>query len=111
MNVQIFQALAEPSRFSIVELLHGKPRSVGEIGEKLHIRQPQVSKHLKVLSDAGLVAVHPDAQKRVYALRPETLKKLDTWLSTYRTLWEERFDMLALAIADNKKIVGRKESL
>ncbi len=87
-------ALAEPNRRQIVELLRRKPRAVGEIVERLGLRQPQVSKHLRVLSDAGLVQAHPVAQQRIYSLRAQPLKELDEWLEPYRRAWDERFDQL-----------------
>jgi DNA-binding transcriptional ArsR family regulator len=91
---ETFSALAEPNRFQIVELLHQKPRPVGEIADSLKIHQPQASKHLRVLSKAGLVKVFPNAQQRIYALQPKPFKELDSWLESYRELWEERFDKL-----------------
>ena len=90
----ILSALAEPNRLQIVELLRDGPRSVGEIVERLGMPQPQVSKHLRVLSEAGVVEVHPIAQRRIYALRPEALKQLETWVSSYRHVWEEQYDRL-----------------
>ncbi len=80
MNVQTFSALAEPNRLAIVELLLEEPLPVGKIAEKLKLNQPQTSKHLRVLSDAGLVDVHPIANRRIYKLRPEPFQELDRWL-------------------------------
>lgn len=94
MNLVTLQALAEPNRFHIVELLREKPRPVGELADTLHIRQPQVSKHLKVLADAGIVEVHPKANQRIYELSPEKFQEMDKWLEKYRNLWGERFDRL-----------------
>lgn len=91
---ETLSALAEPTRFHIVELLHQKPRPVGEIAYKLNLRQPQASKHLRVLSKAGLVKVHPNAQQRIYVLQPKPFKELTSWLESYRELWEEKFDQL-----------------
>src|SRR3979490_718981 len=85
------RALAEPSRFQIVELLRDGPRPVGDMVDRLHLRQPQVSKHLRVLSDAGLVDVRVDAQRRIYALRPAPLQELEAWLDRYRRIWESNF--------------------
>jgi DNA-binding transcriptional ArsR family regulator len=85
-------ALAEPNRLQIVELLLDGPRPVGEIVDKLGLRQPQVSKHLRVLNDAGLVDVRPVAQQRIYSLKPQPFKELDDWLRSYRRLWEQRYD-------------------
>jgi DNA-binding transcriptional ArsR family regulator len=94
MNVQIFSALAEPNRLDIVNLLLDGPLPVGEIAEKLDLNQPQTSKHLRVLCDAGLVKVHPVANRRIYSLRPEPLQELDRWLDSYRRMWEARMDRL-----------------
>ena len=112
MNPVVFQALAEPNRFYIVELLRDKPRPVGELADTLHIRQPQVSKHLKVLADAGIVEVHPQANQRIYELSPKKFQEIDRWLEKYRKLWEERFDRLDAFLQREKqkevKKYGRK---
>ncbi|MBM7117103.1 ArsR/SmtB family transcription factor [[Archangium] primigenium] len=92
--IETFAALSEPNRFRIVELLRSGPHAVNDIGERLQLNQPQVSKHLRVLKEAGLVDVHPRAQQRLYALRAESLRQLHVWLEGYRQLWEERFDQL-----------------
>ena len=84
---ETFAALAEPNRFRIVELLRGGPRAVNDIGERLQLNQPQVSKHLRVLKEAGLVEVQPRAQQRLYELRAERLRELQEWLERYRRLW------------------------
>lgn len=89
-----FAALAEPNRFRIVELLRTGPQPVGEIGDALGLRQPQVSKHLRVLKDAGLVDVQPAAQQRLYELRGARFQELSRWLEQYRELWIERLDAL-----------------
>ena len=100
-------ALAEPNRLRIVELLRDKPRPVGEIARRLRLRQPQVSKHLRVLSDAGLVDVRPVAQQRIYQLRLEPFNELDKWLATFRRAAEERFDRLDELISQRKAKKGR----
>src|SRR5258708_35514015 len=89
-----FRALAEPNRFQIVELLRAGPRPVGDMVDRLRLRQPQVSKHLRVLSEAGLVDVRVDAQRRIYALRPAPLRELEVWVERYRPIWEENFQRL-----------------
>src|SRR5437870_6861015 len=99
---EILSALAEPNRLQIVELLRRKPLAVGEIVERLGLRQPQVSKHLRVLSDAGLVEVRPLGQQRIYRLRAQALKELDGWLDPYRRTWNERFDQLDDVLRDLK---------
>jgi DNA-binding transcriptional ArsR family regulator len=103
MDITSFAALAEQNRFHIVELLREKPYPVGEIADRLHIRQPQASKHLKVLADAGIVYVRPLANQRIYALSPKKFQELDQWLEKYRTLWQERFDRLDTLLQNEKK--------
>ena len=92
--METLQALAEPNRFQIVELLRDGPRPVGDMVHRLGLRQPQVSKHLRVLSDAGLVDVRVDAQRRIYALRAAPLKELEVWIERYRRVWEGNFQRL-----------------
>lgn len=89
-----FTVLAEPARRRILDLLLERPRPVGELVENLGLTQPGTSKHLRVLREAGLVVVKPEAQKRVYALNPAPLAELDEWLAPYRRLWGERLDAL-----------------
>lgn len=93
-------ALAEPNRLHIVELLRDGPRPVGEIADRLGLRQPQVSKHLRVLSDAGVVEVQPVAQRRIYRLRPQPFQELDAWLESYRHVWDARLDRLETYLRD-----------
>lgn len=90
----MFSALSEPNRLDIVELLYASPRTVNEIAGLLKLNQPQTSKHLKVLADAGIVAVHPVKNQRVYALKSQPFKELDQWLGKFRKMWEERFSRL-----------------
>jgi DNA-binding transcriptional ArsR family regulator len=92
--VETFAALAEPNRFRIVELLRGGPRTVNDIGARLDLNQPQVSKHLRVLKEARLVEVEPRAQQRVYALRAQPLRELSDWLDRYRKVWDARHSAL-----------------
>lgn len=87
-------ALAEPNRRSIVDLLRRGPRPVGEIAGELNLNQPQVSKHLRVLTEAGLVIVRPAANQRIYELRQQGFQEIDRWLESYRRLWDERHDRL-----------------
>ena len=93
-------ALAEPNRLHIVELLRDGPRSVGDIADQLGLRQPQVSKHLRVLSNAGFVEVHPVAQQRIYQLRLQPFQELDAWLASYRYIWDARFYRLEAYLRD-----------
>jgi DNA-binding transcriptional ArsR family regulator len=97
-----FRALAEPNRFHIVELLRRGPRPVGDLVRRLRLRQPQVSKHLRVLSEAGLVDVRVDAQRRIYALRPAPLQELEAWLERYRGIWETNFQRLDALLGELK---------
>jgi DNA-binding transcriptional ArsR family regulator len=97
-----FRALAEPNRFHIVELLRDVPRPVGHLVRRLRLRQPQVSKHLRVLSQAGLVDVRVDAQRRIYALRPAPLRELGIWLERYRRLWEGNFQRVDTLLSQLK---------
>src|SRR4051812_9300618 len=89
-----FAVLAEPTRRQILDLLRDGERPVGELVDRLALSQPGVSKHLRVLREAGLVDVRTDAQKRMYRLRPEPLAEVDAWLTPYRRLWARRLDAL-----------------
>ena len=89
-----FEALAEANRRRILDLLRERERPVGELVEALGVSQPAVSKHLRVLRQAGLVEARPDAQRRLYRIRPQPLKEVDSWLEPYRRLWEARLDAL-----------------
>ncbi|HEV8687655.1 MAG TPA: metalloregulator ArsR/SmtB family transcription factor [Gaiellaceae bacterium] len=89
-----FDALAEPNRRHILDLLRERERPVGDLVERLRVSQPTVSKHLRVLRDAGLVEARTDAQRRLYRVRPESLRAVDEWLAPYRQLWAERLDDL-----------------
>lgn len=86
--------LAEPRRREILDLLRTAERPVNDLVERLPLTQPTVSKHLKVLRDAGLVEVRQDAQRRWYRLRPQPLAELDEWLAPYRRMWEAGLDAL-----------------
>ena len=90
----LWTALTEPNRLHIVELLRDGPLTVGEITERLGLQQPQVSKHLKVLSEADIVEVQPQANRRIYKLRREPFQELEAWVQSFHRLWEERFDRL-----------------
>jgi DNA-binding transcriptional ArsR family regulator len=88
------QVLAEPSRQAILDLLRDGELPVGELVARLNMSQPAVSKHLRVLKEAGMVDVRADAQRRLYRIRPEPLAELDDWLASYRKLWTARLDRL-----------------
>jgi DNA-binding transcriptional ArsR family regulator len=89
-----FDVLADPTRRRILGLLLERPRPVGEVAHDLEMSQPRVSKHLRVLREAGLVTVQVEAQRRWYEVRPEPLADLDAWLAPYRRLWTERLAAL-----------------
>ena len=86
--------LAEPSRRTILDVLRDGERPVGDLVEHLRLSQPAVSKHLRVLREAGLVEVRTDAQRRLYRIRPEPLAEIDEWLEPYRALWTRSLDAL-----------------
>jgi DNA-binding transcriptional ArsR family regulator len=92
--VSTFAVLADPSRREILDLLRGGERPVGDLVDRLTLTQPTVSKHLKVLREAGLVDVRQDAQRRWYRLRPGPLAEVDEWLAPYRRMWEGSLDAL-----------------
>lgn len=94
MPASVLGAIADPTRRQILDAVRGGERSVGELVEIVGMHQPGVSRHLKVLRDAGLVTVRREAQRRLYRLRPEPLKELDAWLEPYRAEWESRLDAL-----------------
>jgi len=89
-----FAIVAEPNRRALLGLLATSERSVGELGRHLRMPQPSVSKHLRVLREAGFVEARVDAQRRVYRLRPEPLRELDSWLAPFRRFWSARVDAL-----------------
>jgi DNA-binding transcriptional ArsR family regulator len=93
-DVAVLAVIAEPTRRRILDAIRGGERSVGELVERVGMHQPGVSRHLKVLRDAGLVEVRRDAQRRLYRLRPEPLMELDRWLEPYRAEWKSRLDAL-----------------
>ena len=109
MNPAFMTALAEPNRMRIVELLREGPRPVSEIAMQLRLRQPQVSKHLKALNEAGLVEVHPHAQQRIYQLQPRPFVELDSWLETFRHIWDRRLDNLDEYLQELKEKQKRDE--
>jgi DNA-binding transcriptional ArsR family regulator len=95
-----FDVLAEPRRRDILDLLRVQERSVGQLVEAISLSQPGVSKHLRVLRDAGLVEVRIDAQRRWYRVRAEPLAEIDAWLAPYRRFWAERLDALESHLDD-----------
>jgi DNA-binding transcriptional ArsR family regulator len=104
-----FEALAEPNRRRILDLLAEAERPVGELVSALEVSQPAVSKHLRVLREAGLVDVRGEAQRRIYRVRPEPLRELDAWLEPYRRLWVSRLDALEAHLDDMAQTERRPE--
>lgn len=99
----VLRALADESRRTMLEALTRGPATAGELAALLPVARPGASRHLRVLRDAGLVEVRQQAQRRIYALRPEPLAEVDEWLGRYRALWEHRFDALHTEVARGKR--------
>jgi DNA-binding transcriptional ArsR family regulator len=104
----VFEVIAEPSRRAILGLLAGAQQSVGEIERRLRMSQPTVSKHLRVLREAGFVEASVDAQRRLYRLRPEPLKEVDAWLEPFRRFWEAHVDALERHLDRMERAEGTK---
>ncbi|MGE7672888.1 ArsR/SmtB family transcription factor [Lysinibacillus sp. NPDC094403] len=107
VDITTLNALSETNRMNIVELLRQGPLTVGEIADQLGLRQPQTSKHLKVLSDNGIVEVQAEANRRIYKLRPEPFQALDSWIQSFQCVMEERFDNLDAYL----KVLQKKEEI
>ena len=99
----VLQALSDGSRRIVLDTLKGGPATVSDLAALLPIARPGVSRHLRVLREAGLVDVRREAQFRVYSLRPEPLAQVDEWLGHYRSLWEQRLDALHTEVARGKR--------
>jgi DNA-binding transcriptional ArsR family regulator len=99
----VVRALADGSRRTLLDTLARGPATAGELAELLPIARPGVSRHLRVLREAGLVDVRQEAQRRVYSLRPEPLVEVDEWLGRYRVFWEQRLDALHTEVARGKR--------
>lgn len=102
MNIDTFEALADRTRRRIVESLQSGEKPVGEIVKRSGIHQSGVSRHLRILHEAGFVSMRPQGQQRLYSLRPEPFRELDAWLAGYRSLWERRLDRFAAALEQRK---------
>jgi DNA-binding transcriptional ArsR family regulator len=99
----VVRALADAGRRTLLETLAQGPATAGELAELLPIARPGVSRHLRVLREAGLVDVRHEAQRRIYSLRPEPLAEIDEWLGRYRAFWEQRLDALHTEVARGKR--------
>ena len=96
--LDVFAALADPTRRRIVEALLAGERPVNDIVERVAVHQSGVSRHLRILTEAGFVKVRPQGPQRLYSLRPEPFRELDAWVARYRALWEARLDRFAAAL-------------
>lgn len=103
MHTTIFQTLADPTRLQIVEALRDGERSVNDIVDLVSIDQSGVSRHLRILGEAGFVDVRPEGARRFYSLRPAPFRELDAWIERYRSHWEARLDRLGAALEAKKK--------
>ena len=99
----VLRAMADEGRRTLLESLANGPATAGELAALLPIARPGVSRHLRVLREAGLVEVHQEAQRRIYSLRPAPLAEVDEWLDRYRRLWEQRLDALHTEVARGKR--------
>jgi DNA-binding transcriptional ArsR family regulator len=95
MHIDVFQTLADPTRRRIIEALRGGEHAVNDIVARMDIDQSGVSRHLRILNEAGFVQVRPDGPRRLYSLRPEPFSELDAWMTKFRELWEGRLDKFA----------------
>src|SRR5215475_3360312 len=108
MHVDVFQALADPTRRLIVEALRAGEQPVNDLVDRVDIHQSGVSRHLRILQEAGFVSVRPDGPRRLYSLRPEPFQELNAWVSRYRRLWEGRLDRFAEELARRQKARAHK---
>lgn len=104
------EVIADASRRHILDELRGGEQAVNVLVERLAISQPAVSKHLRVLREAGLVTVRPDGQRRLYSVRPEPLVELDAWLEPYRQMWRDSLDKLEAQLSRSRPSSRRKRS-
>jgi DNA-binding transcriptional ArsR family regulator len=103
VRADLFGSLADPVRRQIVELLRGQEKPVNDIVAELDIHQSGVSRHLRILNEAGFVSVRADGPRRLYALRAAPFRELDAWIGRYRSLWESRLDRLGAELERRKK--------
>lgn len=104
MNLDAFQTLADPTRRRVVEALCQGERQVNDLVAAVGIHQSGVSRHLKILLEAGFVRVRPEGQRRLYSLRPDPFQEIDAWLANYRRLWEARLDRFGAALDARKNL-------
>jgi DNA-binding transcriptional ArsR family regulator len=110
MHIDAFQTLADPVRRNIVELLLDGEQAVNDLVGRLDIHQSGVSRHLRILGEAGFVQMRPDGARRLYSLCPAPFQEIDAWVGRYRKLWEGRLDRFAAALESKKKARNRRLS-
>ncbi|MGE4430610.1 MAG: ArsR/SmtB family transcription factor [Sphingobium sp.] len=98
MNIDAFQTLADPTRRRVIDALRQGERQVNDLVAEVGIHQSGVSRHLRILHEAGFVTMQPDGQRRLYSLKPDRFRELDEWLAAYRGLWEARLDRFGAAL-------------
>jgi DNA-binding transcriptional ArsR family regulator len=110
MQPDVFQTLADPSRLQIVEALLAGERAVNDLVAQMDIHQSGVSRHLRILEEAGFVRARPDGPRRLYSLRPEPFRELDSWVTRYRALWVARLDAFGDALARKQQARRRRRT-
>jgi DNA-binding transcriptional ArsR family regulator len=108
-HLSTFQALADPARLRIVEAMRSGECAVGEIVERMDIQQSGVSRHLRILTEAGIVQMRPEGQRRLYSLRKEAFDQIEAWVSGYRRHWEARLDRFGTAL-ERSRTTAKKNS-
>lgn len=103
MYIDSFQTIADPTRRRIIDALQRGEQPVGDLVARAGIRQSGVSRHLRILSEAGFVSMRTDGQRHLYALRPEPFRELDSWLASYRSLWDARLDRLGAVLEERQQ--------
>jgi DNA-binding transcriptional ArsR family regulator len=109
MHIDPFETLADPTRRRILAALRDGERPVGDIVDQAGVHQSGVSRHLRILHEAGFVTVRPDGQRRLYALRQEPFAELEAWLMDYRGLWEDRLDRFSAALEARQNPIGKED--
>lgn len=110
IDVDAFQVIADPTRRQIVQVLRQGEASVSDVVARLDIQQSGVSRHLRILGEAGFVQVRPDGQRRMYSLRSEPFQEIDAWLDEFRRLWDARLDRFGKAAEDRSKTTSTAQT-
>lgn len=111
MHIDPLLALADPTRRRVVDALRAGERQVNDLVAAVGIHQSGVSRHLRILSEAGFVAMRPEGSRRLYSLRPEPFREIDAWLSQYRQIWDARLDRFGAALEDRQQKRRQQRSL